>query len=255
MPAVARRHHFLPQGYLAGFTDTGRRTGVLHVRDIKTHSTFRTTPLNVAVATDFKRIDMEGQAPDAVEVALAPIEDRAVQAIRHVTEEEQFPSDRDYNLILNLLSLTLAQNPKSRGALHRHQPAASTTSVETLRAEFAAQDELLDALAMRTWSVLLAPKLGPYFITSDYPFSLTMEHGFSGVPSFLRQNTELYFPLSKTAGFIGVIGNPLRPVVRASHKAISVMNRRIVRGANRQLYISSPTYTTFEAGAIVEVQA
>ena len=276
---------------------------MLHVLDIKTRRGFRTSPLNVAVAKDFKRVDIDGRSPDAVESALAQIEDRAVQAIRRVMNSESFPSDGDYNLILNLLSLVLSQNPKSRRALNgarsreadeklrwlvssqttwEHHVAMARKAGEdlrgdvsyerarrfveerryriefdnegTLRREFEAQDQLLAALGQRTWSVLLTPTLGPYFISSDYPYSLTMEHGFQGTPRFLGQNTELFFPLSKTVGLIGVLGTPLKPVVRVAPKAISIMNRRIVRRADRQLFLPRSSFITFEGGNVIEVQ-
>jgi len=254
------------------------------------------------VAKDFKRVDVEGRAPDAVETALAPIEDQAVRAIRRVIEGEAFPSDEDYNLILNLLSLILAQNPKSRRALdgarsreadaklewlvssqpiwERHVALARRAGEElrgdlshesarrfvderryriafdnlgTLQSEFEAQDELLSALAKRAWSVLLAPDRGPHFISSDYPYSLAMEHGFRGTPRFLGRNTELFFPLGKTAGFIGVLGTPLKPVVRVDSTAVSIMNRRVVRRADRQLFMPDSSFVTFDSGKLVEV--
>jgi hypothetical protein len=303
MPSVARRHHFLPQGYLAGFTDSGRKDGTLHVLDLKERRSFRTSPLNVAVVKDFKRIDIEGQPADAVESALAPIEDRAIQAIRRVTESGEFPSDSDHNLILNLLSLVLAQNPKSRRSLNCTRERAADEKLQwlvasranwehhlslaqkadeelkgdvsyerarqfveerrytigfdnegTLREEFRAQDELLSALGKRTWTVLLAPTDGPKFITSDYPFSLVMEHGFHGYPSFLTENTELFFPLSKKVGFIGVLGTALRPIVKASPKVVAIMNSRVLRQADQRLFLAEDNFVTYERGGVVTMR-
>lgn len=303
MPSVARRHHFLPQGYLAGFTDTGRKDGVLYVLDVKTRRAFRTSPLNVAVAKDFKRVNIEGRSPDAVETALAQVEDRAVQAIRRVMDSESFPSDGDLNLILNLLSLVIAQNPKARRALNRarsreadeilqwlvssqatweHHVARASKAGEslpsdvsyqrarlfveerryqiefenegTLLKEFEAQDQLLSALAQRTWSVLIASPRGPNFIASDYPYSLAMEHGFRGVPRFVGKNTELFFPLSKTVGFVGVLGTPPKPVVRVPPRAVAVLNRRIFNVVDRQLFLPRSSFLISEGGSVVEVQ-
>lgn len=304
MPSVARRHHFLPQGYLAGFTDSGRKDGTLHVLDLKERRSFRTSPLNVAVEKDFKRVDIEGKPLDAIENALAPIEDQAIQAIRRVTDSGEFPSNSDHNLILNLLSLVLAQNPKSRRSLNRtrardadeklkwlvasqanwehHLSLAQKAGEElrgdlsyerarqfveerrytidfdnegTLREEFRAQDELLTALGKRTWTVLLAPKDGPTFITSDYPFSLVMEHGYHGHPTFLTANTELYFPLSKKVGFIGVLGTALRPVVNATTKVVAIMNGRVLRQADQRLFLTEDNFLTYERGGVVAMRA
>ncbi len=302
MPSVARRHHFLPQGYLAGFTDSGRKDGMLHVLDLKESRSFRTSPLNVAVEKDFKRVDIEGVAADAVENALASIEDRAIQAIRRVTESREFPSDSEHNLILNLLSLVLAQNPRSRRSLNRYRTRVADEKLKwlvasqanwehhlslaqqadeefkgdvnyerarqfveerqytidfesegTLREEFHAQGELLSALGKRTWTVLLAPEDGS-FITSDYPFSLVMEHGFHGHPSFLKENTELFFPLSKKVGFIGILGTQLKPVINVSTDVVAKMNGRVLRQADRRIFLSENNFLTYERGRVVAMR-
>jgi len=271
--------------------------------DLKTHRSFRTSPLNVAVEKDFKRVDIDGKPPDAIESALASFEDQAIQAIRRVVESGEFPSDSDHNLILNLLSLVLAQNPKSRRSLNRartrdadktlkwlvasqanweqHVSLAQKAGEElkgdlsyerarqfveerhysidfdnegTLREEFRAQDELLAALGKRTWTVLRAPKDGPTFITSDYPFSLVMEHGFHGHPTFLAENTELFFPLSKKVGFIGVLGTALRPVIDVPSKVVAIMNGRVLRQADQRLFFAEDEFITYERGGVVAMR-
>lgn len=132
MPSLARRHHFLPQGYLAGFTESGEKDGWLHVLDMHLGRSFRTSPLNVAVEKDFKRIDLDGHPPDAIEVALAPLESRAIQAIRRTVDTRQFPGPEDHNLILNLISLLLAQNPKSRRLLNKNRTALADAKLKFL---------------------------------------------------------------------------------------------------------------------------
>ncbi|MEK6686292.1 MAG: DUF4238 domain-containing protein [Pseudomonadota bacterium] len=116
---ISRRHHYLPQSYLAAFTDTGLRGGQFFVLDIQTCHSFCTSPLNVGAERDFNRVDVEGHAPDAIENALAPFEGEAVDAIRRVIDSEAFPTDSDWNLILNLLGLIAVRNPKLRGSFNR----------------------------------------------------------------------------------------------------------------------------------------
>lgn len=116
---IARRHHYLPQSYLAAFTDTGLKDGQFSVLDVQTGHSFRTSPLNVGAERDFNRVDVEGHAPDAIENALAPFEGEAVGAIRRVVDSEAFPTDNDWNLILNLLGLIAVRNPKLRGSFNR----------------------------------------------------------------------------------------------------------------------------------------
>ena len=112
---VARRHHYLPQGYLAAFTHTGLKDGQFNVLDVESGRTFRTSPVNVATKRDFNRVDIDGHSPDAIEQALSPFEANAIAAIRRVIQTRAFPSDEDWNLILNLLGLIAVRNPHLRG--------------------------------------------------------------------------------------------------------------------------------------------
>lgn len=115
---TARRHHYLPQAYLAAFTSTGSKDNQFFVLDIHSGRPFRTIPKNVAVERDFNRIDIEGKSPDAIEQTLAPFEGQAVTAIRNVLESEEFPNDEDCNLILNILGLIAVRNPLLRNSFN-----------------------------------------------------------------------------------------------------------------------------------------
>ncbi len=119
---IARKHHYLPQAYLAAFTDTSQKDGQFNVLDIHSGRSFRTSPINVAAERDFNRIDIEGHPPDAIEQALAPFEAQAVAAIRKVVETKEFPNDDDWNWILNLLGLIAVRNPQLREVFnHSHE--------------------------------------------------------------------------------------------------------------------------------------
>ena len=119
MNQTARKHHYLPQAYLAAFTDTGTKDGQFYVLDIRDGTRFRTSPKNVAAERDFNRVDFEGKSPDILERAFSPFEDRAVQAIRKVICTETFPSDEDCNDIINLLCLIAVRNPQLRRSFNR----------------------------------------------------------------------------------------------------------------------------------------
>lgn len=116
--SVARKHHYLPQSYLAAFTTSGTKEGQLFALDVKKKRTFHTSPTNVAAERDFNRIDIDGHSQDAIENALAPFEGEAVSAIRRVIESHRFPPDSDWNLILNLLALIAVRNPHFRNSFN-----------------------------------------------------------------------------------------------------------------------------------------
>lgn len=119
MTSIARRHHYLPQAYLAAFTDTGTKEGAFYVLDVDTLKSFETSPLNVAVERDFNRVDIEGHSPDAIEQALAPFEQEAIAAIQRTVEARAFPAPEALNWILNLLALMAVRNPQMRKSFNR----------------------------------------------------------------------------------------------------------------------------------------
>jgi hypothetical protein len=119
MTSIARRHHYLPQAYLAAFTDTGTKKGRFYVLDTASGACFRTSPLNVAVETDFNRVDIEGKPPDIIEQALSTCENFATQAILNVNRTKTFPNDDYFNWIINLLCLIAIRNPQLRTSFNR----------------------------------------------------------------------------------------------------------------------------------------
>lgn len=119
MKSTARRHHYLPQAYLAAFTRTGSKDDQFFVLNVHSGRPFSTSPINVAVERDFNRVDIEGRSIDAIEQALSPFEEQAVMAIRNVIESEKFPNEEDCNWILNLLGLIAVHNPQLRKSFNR----------------------------------------------------------------------------------------------------------------------------------------
>lgn len=119
MNPTARKHHYLPQAYLAAFTDTESKDGRLYVLDVDSGKCFCTSPKNVAARRDFNRIDVEGKPADVLEQALSPFEERMAQACRNVNCTKNFPSDEDFNYIINLLDLIAVRNPQLRNSFNR----------------------------------------------------------------------------------------------------------------------------------------
>ena len=115
---VARKHHFVPQGYLAGFTDDGTRNGQLTVFDLELQKTFRTTPSKVAAKRDFNRIDVDGLLPDAVERALGEFEGKAISTIRQLQKHGGSMTNDELSDIVTLMTLLVARNPRRRRGMN-----------------------------------------------------------------------------------------------------------------------------------------
>ena len=71
----ARAHHFVPQCWLAGFTDSGQKDGMLFVSDLKRKKQWRCKPSEVGHRRDFNRVE-DPALPDplAIEKIFSRIE-------------------------------------------------------------------------------------------------------------------------------------------------------------------------------------
>lgn len=109
----ARNHHFVPQGYLKGFTNNGSKKSKLVVFDLTTRSSFETIPRNVGAKRDFNRINIPGIDPNLVESGMSNFEGRAASSLQRVSETKKFKGeDREY--ILNLIALLSLRHPSKR---------------------------------------------------------------------------------------------------------------------------------------------
>lgn len=116
---TARKHHYVPQAYLASFTENGEKTGNFYVMNVLEGNRFKTSPKNVAAERDFNRVDIDGHAPDVLENALSTFENDAALAIRRVISSREFPDEKDYNSIINLIGLLAVRNPATRKAFNQ----------------------------------------------------------------------------------------------------------------------------------------
>lgn len=297
--STARRHHYLPQSYLALFTDKGTKQGQFFVLEVESGRTFRTSPINVAVELDFNRIDIDGHPPDVIENALAPLEQEAVQAIANAVATEEFPIDDDYSSILNLICLIAVRNPFFRKSFNRAREqtiyqlcdllvsdkrlwehhvrkaredgekipdSASFEEMkrfieeqefeiefrpeDNLRVELNSFDNILPILGERTWSLIIAPTDGPEFICSDHPVAIDWKFGRQGPIGLALRETEVFFPLSRRAGFYGTFEDPLQKVVHAKPGNVATMNRRVAFNAERHVFSPLESFAVWIEGDI-----
>ena len=70
--AEPRKHHYVPQCWLAGFTETGENDGRLWVTDFSRQRQWPTTPANTGQIRDFYRLSDPAPDPVGVERAFSP---------------------------------------------------------------------------------------------------------------------------------------------------------------------------------------
>jgi hypothetical protein len=102
---------------------------------------------------------------------------------------------------------------------------------------------LVDLLAARSWSLLLAPE-GLDFVCSDRPVSLLNNRNLPpGVqPRFDDPRFDVIMPLSRGVGIVGHYYNPGQ-VVRASPRTLGFVNHVTESAADDYVYSPRQTYT------------
>jgi len=115
-----RRHHFLPQFYLAGFTLSGQRDGELWALWLKDGRRWRGKPETLGYEKDFYRVgEVAGVAPEAVEQLFAKVESDMAPVLRTLVERQALP-DRgspEFDLLINLVALMATRVPRLRSVL------------------------------------------------------------------------------------------------------------------------------------------
>jgi hypothetical protein len=112
---VARRHHFLPQCYLKGFSRPRKRGQTHQVvvfdRDGKS---FTSNILNIAVKHDFNRVEIDGHAPDVFEQVMADLEGELAPALNRILQAGNLRNAEDRAILLNFIGLIAIRNPRHR---------------------------------------------------------------------------------------------------------------------------------------------
>lgn len=111
--AGARRHHYVPRFFLAGFTNEGTKDGRLLVHDLDAGRQWWSDPNGAGHQRDFYTIDLEGYDPLHVENAFQALEDAAAPALRTLTQSET-PAPLDEAAVLPLIASLVIRVPTSR---------------------------------------------------------------------------------------------------------------------------------------------
>jgi len=112
---VSRRHHFLPQCYLKGFSKPRKRGKTHHVVVFDRHGKqFTSNIVNIVVKHDFNRVEIEGTAPDVFEQKMAKFEGDLAPALNRILEARNLRNAEDRAILLNFIGLIAIRNPRHR---------------------------------------------------------------------------------------------------------------------------------------------
>lgn len=111
----ARRHHYIPRFYLAGFTEKGAQDDKLWVLDQDYIKQFKASPVSIGFEKDYNAVEIDGVDPDSFEKSLSKFEGIAAPVIKKIVETEGLPpSDMDYNILINFIALMALRVPSRR---------------------------------------------------------------------------------------------------------------------------------------------
>lgn len=141
-----RAHHYVPQCWLAGFTDTGSKDGCLFVTDLKRQKQWPSTPPNVGHRRDFYRISAPKMEPTAFEKVFARVEDFIAPTLKALYEKPQYPTPEQLDKLLYFAAIQFVRVPAFRPTLLKISDSIHRSVIsEALRSKESWQALLRDA--------------------------------------------------------------------------------------------------------------
>jgi hypothetical protein len=109
-----RAHHFVPQCWLSGFTDTGQKDGQLWVTDIVRTKQWPTNPAKAGHQRDFYRVSDPQLDPVVVEKAFSIIENAIAPVLRAIDEERREPTEDEMEGLVTFMAFQWVRVPAFR---------------------------------------------------------------------------------------------------------------------------------------------
>lgn len=272
-----RAHHFVPQCWLAGFTDTGKKDGRLSVTDLKRRKQWLSSPPNVGHRRDFYRVSDPKLDPVAFEKTFSQIEDVIAPIFKSLYEEPRCPTDEEMDGLLYFAAIQHIRVPAFRPVLLRIADSINRSMISgALKSPVSWAKALkkagipvdspgadYDGMLKFERDVI---KAGKYSLTAENEFFLT--RGFkvaagSIMPSLRARHWKTV--LSPSGSFIGsdnpvIMDGPKDRAIgfRSADIVIYSVNRHVLlygtnvpvrRGAvNRKMIAAHNTFTMLTAG-------
>lgn len=167
----ARAHHYVPQCWLAGFTDSGSKDGTIFVTDLKRRKQFQTTPKNCGHMRDFYRI--EGPDPLAIESFFSKVESATAPILNRMFAEYRSPDVDELQTMLEFIGLQWARVPAFRPFVLGLEKSVISTTLGKILQNSDLKADLLRAMSEVEPDVLLRTaeslvnELGSYTLNAE----------------------------------------------------------------------------------------
>lgn len=136
--AIPRAHHFVPQCWLAGFTETGQKDGRLWVTDLKREKQWPSSPPNTGHCRDFYRVSTPQLDPVTVEKLFSRIEDAIAPVLKSLNDEQRGPNRDELEGLLGFMAFQWVRVPAFRptilgiaDSIHRAELSEALRSPES----------------------------------------------------------------------------------------------------------------------------
>jgi hypothetical protein len=112
--AEPRRHHYVPQCWLAGFTETGEKDGRLWVADLSRQKQWPSTPENAGHIRDFYRLSDPAPDPVVVERFFSEMEAQVAPILKSLDKERRAPNQDELDALLHFMAFQWVRVPRFR---------------------------------------------------------------------------------------------------------------------------------------------
>jgi len=148
MAGQPRKHHYVPQFYLAGFTDNDSKDGHLFVLDKEQRKTWTSTPKGTARKRDFHAMDpAPGGDPMAVEKALAHVEGQWSDALAAVIDKKALPQDDSFGDLMMFVAFMAVRVLRIRDIVSNAIDRVSKAEIQLMLATKEGQEHFRKTLA------------------------------------------------------------------------------------------------------------
>ncbi len=120
----SKRHHYISQFYLAGFTSDSTKDGDIYCFDLETKLFRKTKTKEIAFENHFNDIDAKNVSADVLESKLSEFEDKVAPAFTKLRKTKNLPFGIELDKILNFMALVLVRNPSVRSAVDKSRTDA-----------------------------------------------------------------------------------------------------------------------------------
>jgi hypothetical protein len=146
-----RKHHYVPEFYLAGFTESGTDDGRLHVLDKEQLRQWSSTPKGAAHRRDFYAVDLGPEHdPMFVERTLGSCEGKWSSVLRTVIDQQTLPQDESIADLLAFVAFMAVRVPRIRGQIADFLDKASKAELRATMASSQGREQFRQVIETYT---------------------------------------------------------------------------------------------------------